>query len=89
MVKAEAASQQLMEARLAEPMDAPKGIKTDFGTSSSKWVWRFKVTDSEQVPRQYLTVDEQAIRRAVAEGARSIAGVEIYEEEALSVRIRG
>lgn len=88
MVKVEAAAQQLMDARLAEPMDAPRGIKTDFGTSSTKWMWKHKVTDETLVPRQYLMVDEQAIKRAVAEGARDIAGVAIYEEESLAVRVR-
>lgn len=66
--------------------EASRGVKTDYGTTSVRKVWKFEVTDSALVPRQFLMVDEQAIRRAVAEGARTIEGVRIYQDEQLSVR---
>jgi len=87
MARAGEASQELMQARIAEPMDAPTGIKTDFGTTSTRMVWAFKVANADMVPRHFLAVDEKAIRRAVAEGARSIPGVVIYEEEQLQTRL--
>lgn len=41
--------------------------------------WTFEVTDPAAVPRQYLAVDEPAIRRAVQGGEREIPGVRIYQ----------
>jgi hypothetical protein len=86
---ADTAGTELMEARIAEPMDAPTGIKTDNGTTSVRMRWAFKVVDPAQVPREFLAVDEKKIRAAVAQGARSIAGVSIYEEETLATRVVG
>lgn len=87
LAKARAATHALIAAREAEPMPAPTGFHTDAGTSSTRLVWAFKVTDPAQVPRDFLIVDEKAIRRAVAEGARNIPGVVIYEEEQLATRV--
>jgi hypothetical protein len=49
-------------------------------------VWKFKITDTSQVPKEYLIVDETAIRRAVGAGVREIAGVEIFQEDQLRIR---
>lgn len=87
LAEAQQQTQALMEARLEEPMDAPAGIRTDLGTSSTRMRWSFKVADPAQVPRPFLIVDEKAIRRAVAEGARDIPGVSIFEEEILATRV--
>lgn len=66
--------------------EASRGVKTDYGTTTVRKTWKFEVTDPALVPRQFLSVDDQAIRRAIAEGARTIEGVRIYQEEQLSVR---
>lgn len=66
--------------------DASRGVKTDYGTTTVRKTWKFEVTDPALVPRQFLAVDDQAIRRAIAEGARTIEGVRIYQDEQLSVR---
>lgn len=84
---ANAAGQDLMAARVAEPMDAPTGIRTDHGTTSTRMRWTFQITEPSLVPREYLVVDDKAIRRAVLAGQRSIAGVHIYEEEELATRV--
>lgn len=67
-------------------VEASRGVKTDYGTTSVRKVWKFEIADPALVPRQFLAVDEQAIRRAIAEGARTIEGVRIYQDEQLSVR---
>lgn len=71
---------------VAPVAEASRGVKTDYGTTTVRKVWRFEITDATRVPRNFLSVDEQAIRRAVADGAREIEGVRIYQEEQLSVR---
>jgi hypothetical protein len=81
------AGQQLSEARLAEPMAAPTGIRTSEGSSFMRKHMAFKVVDPTKVPREFLCVDEKAIRAAVAKGVVDIAGVSIYEEESLATRV--
>lgn len=65
-----------------------RGVRTDAGSVSFTERWTFKVENANDVPRGYLIVDEQEIRRAVALGIRNIPGVHIYPEQGLSVRAR-
>ena len=58
---------------------AVKGVRT---------VWKFEVVQESLLSRDFMTVNESAIRKAVAEGRREIAGVRIYEEEMLVARGR-
>ncbi|MBX3253946.1 MAG: hypothetical protein KF862_07370 [Chitinophagaceae bacterium] len=48
--------------------------------------WTFQVTDGSIVPKEYLKVDEVAIREAVNKGIRDIPGVRIYQDTSLSIR---
>lgn len=57
-----------------------KVTRTDSGTSHIRKEWTFEITDPGNVPREYMKVDEQAIRKAVKAGIREIAGVRIYQE---------
>ena len=61
-------------------------VRTAAGTASNKTVWKFEVTDPQAVPREFLVVDESAIRKAVAAGVRTIAGVNIYETKEVAIR---
>jgi hypothetical protein len=83
---AEAASERQMVAQVEAPRPAARGVRTDSGTSSLTSRWTHTVVRPELVPRQYLVVDEKAIRAAVAAGVRSIPGVSIHEEEGISIR---
>ncbi len=87
---AASASQALMQARMAEPMEAPRGIRSDSGTSGLVDNWTFKVVNLEQVPREWLILDEQKVRAAVRgkNGVRDIPGLSIYAEQSLSTRQR-
>lgn len=95
LAEAEAANQALALARDAEPIGEPThGVKSDGGdetvarvTSSIRTVWRFQLMDKARVPQQFLALDEKAVRRAIAEGARDIPGLSIYEEEEISTRL--
>lgn len=48
--------------------------------------WAFEITDLSLVPREFLMVDEVKIRKAVAEGARTIEGVKIFQKDGLTIR---
>ena len=62
-----------------------KTIRADGGSVTAYTSWTFKVVDPDKVPREYLKVDETAIRAAVRLGAREIPGVDIYE--ATNIRV--
>lgn len=60
-----------------------------FGSTKTKGTtkrWTFETTDASLVPREYLIVDESAIRKAIAAGVREIPGVRIFQEQSLSIR---
>jgi hypothetical protein len=84
--KAAVAGQELAQARMAEPMDAPTAFRTDHGTTTTRYRWTFRIEAPDEIPHRYLMPDEKAIRRAVADGVRQIPGVVIYEEAEIAVR---
>lgn len=57
------------------------GVKA---AASVKWV--HEVTDAAQVPRQYLMVNEAALKAAIAGGVREIPGVRIFEQVRTAIR---
>lgn len=61
-------------------------VRTADGTASVKRVWKFEVKDVASIPREYLLVNESAIRKAVAAGIRVIPGVEIFEDTQIAIR---
>lgn len=48
-------------------------------------VWKYELLDVAELPREYLTADLPAIRKAVNDGARDIPGVRIYEDDQVAV----
>lgn len=61
-------------------------VRTAEGSAIQRTQWTFEVVDPALVPREYLTVDEKAIRAAVKAGVREIPGVRIYEEFVTVIR---
>ena len=58
------------------------------GDSVTSKRWNFEVTDEMKIPRNFLQVDEKAIRDAIRDGVREIAGVKIYQVQGLRVSSR-
>jgi hypothetical protein len=77
-----------LPAPLPPVAEAPRGVRTDYGTAAVRKVWTFEVVEEGQVPRSFLTVNEQAIRAAVNAGTREIPGVRIFQRDDLAVRAR-
>lgn len=48
--------------------------------------WTFSVVNQELVPREFLIVNETAIRAAIRAGTREIAGVNIFQETSVAIR---
>jgi hypothetical protein len=55
-------------------------------TATAQTVWKAEVIDPAAVPRQFLMVNEAAIKAAVAGGVREIPGVRIFEDVRTVVR---
>lgn len=60
------------------------GFSGTKAAASVKWV--HEVTDAAQVPREYLMVNEAAIKAAIAGGRREIPGVRIFEQVRTAIR---
>ncbi len=65
-----------------------KTVHSDMGAVSAKMVWDFEIVDEDKVPRNFMIVNEKAIRAAVKAGVRNIPGVKVYQKEELAVRAR-
>jgi hypothetical protein len=72
----------------AKPQEAARVVSSATGRvqAVASTVWRHEVTDPQAVPRQYLMVNEAAIKAAVAGGARDIPGVRIFEDVRTAIR---
>lgn len=53
--------------------------------AGSRKVWAFLVIDEALIPREYMSVNEVALRRAVLDGAREIPGIRIFQETKISL----
>lgn len=78
-----------------EPTPAPPPVQaaarvvstaTGKVTASANRFWNYRVTDAVKVPRQFLMINEAAIKAAVAGGLREIDGVEIFEDVRTAIR---
>ena len=61
-------------------------VKSFNSTTSVRKSWKFDITDTAQIPREYLVPDLQKIREAVKNGERYIAGVNIFEDISIASR---
>lgn len=91
---AAAKSEAVVAADIAEAVTAPVDIQAQSSVTRSAggaavgvtMRWTFEVQDAQAVPREFLAVNEQAIRAAVRDGVREIPGVRIFQDASLSVR---
>lgn len=55
------------------------------GNTQTRKVWTFKVIDFGKVPDEYKVLSNPWVNKAIREGVREIPGIEIYQEEQLSI----
>jgi hypothetical protein len=60
-------------------------VRTESGTTTTIMVKKFRVIDLDQVPRDFLLLNEQKVRAAMSAGV-NVAGIEYYEEPQVRVR---
>lgn len=70
------------------PEEKPKTTPTrgNFGSSSTRRVWKHKLVDLSKVPDEYKMLDERKVKDAIRNGARDISGLEIYEDVQTVIR---
>lgn len=82
--------QQAIEAEDAAVAGKPADLSRTHGdlgsVASLHERWAFDVTDPGAVPRQYMRVDEVAVRVAIRAGVRAIDGIRIYRDSRVVVR---
>jgi hypothetical protein len=61
-------------------------VRTEAGTSFQRKTWTFNVENMDQVPREYMLLNESAVRAAIKNGVRSIPGLKIYETSSTVIR---
>lgn len=69
-------------------VDAPRGVRTDYGTASVVRRWDFEIVDFSKLPGMFLLPNERAIRASVNAGVREIPGVRIFQRDDLAVRAK-
>lgn len=89
--KAEAKKKKISVKKVLENTPMPivekqdKTIASKSGSVKARMVTKFRIVDENKVPKKYWVIDEKLIRDDVRNGQMIIAGVEIYQEEELSV----
>jgi hypothetical protein len=66
--------------------EIPKAVRTESGSAHQRMTWTFEIDQESDIPRQYMSVDEQKIRQAVKAGIRHIPGVRIFEQASTTFR---
>lgn len=67
-------------------LEQPEPLNGALGASHIRKRWVFRIVDESKVPQKYYSIDETKIRQAVAEGAREIPGILIYQDESVVTR---
>lgn len=74
--------QEMAPAMVEPPKKTTRTVNGARATFKQRWT--FEIVDPVNVPREYLTVNEKAIREAINEGVREIHGVRIFQDLSLS-----
>lgn len=65
-----------------------QNLKVDDGSMSKKMKWTYEIEDSNEIPREFLCIDEKKIQLAIKNGIRVIKGVKIYEKLEIDMRVK-
>ena len=61
-------------------------VRTEAGTSYQRKTWTFEVEKPDEVPREYMLLNEGAVRAAIKNGVRTIPGLKIFETTSTVIR---
>jgi hypothetical protein len=43
--------------------------------------WKYDIMDHNEIPREFLTIDEKKVKASIKAGVRNIPGLKIYSAE--------
>lgn len=69
-----------------EPEEKPGKVRSYAGTTSTRMVAKYEITDKAKVPSEFWAIDEKLLAAQIRAGRRDIDGVKIWEEPELTVR---
>lgn len=64
-------------------------LKVDLGSSSVISYFEFKIENFDEIPKQYLKLDEKKLKEDIKNGIRNVPGVEIFEIKKKQYRLNG
>lgn len=71
---------------IIEKASAKIEINQSGENASVRMVWEFDVEDIKQVPAEFIVINEKAVREAIKNGARDIAGLKIYQKPTVAIK---
>lgn len=71
---------------IMEKASAKVEINQSGENASVRMVWAFDVEDIKQVPAEFIVVNEKAVREAIKNGVRNIAGLKIYQKPTVAIK---
>jgi len=80
------ALKDLSQANTELEKEAPKVVRTQDGSVSTRRVWTYEIEDVTRIPTEFWAVDEAKISAAVKSGIRTINGVRIFEKTIVATR---
>jgi len=87
--KNQSVDESIEAARLNEELMLDAQREVDFAKAKSsniRMVWTFEVTNLNEIPREFLVLNETAVRNAIKAGTREIPGINIFQTEQLNLR---
>lgn len=66
--------------------NAPIEINQSGENATVRMTWAFDVVDLAQVPAEFIVVNEKAVREAIKNGVREIAGLKIYQKPTVAIK---
>jgi hypothetical protein len=90
LAKEEARRRAIQEAHLkaGHEINAPVVLErpeNKIGNTQTRKVWKWKLIDQTKVPDVYKVVNQVMVNESIRQGTREIPGLEIYQEEQLSI----
>lgn len=85
----QAAVNEMIEEKQYSIIDATavrSTVNQSTATSTVRTVWTFEVVDLSAVPADFLMLNEKAVRQAIKDGAREIAGLKIFQTSQVAIK---
>lgn len=70
------------------PFEQIQDIEVEDGKLFYKKVWQYKIVNLDEIPDKYFILDESLLQNDIDSGIRHIKGVEVFQSEEISLRVK-